>query len=370
MLLLAQTHTMSSRRSQSKVTPVAPPVIPKATVDQIKATDRPYTPGSPRLFRPQPISKRPRLSMSSMPDVDIPPPSSSTKHDADNTNLGKVLETHLTPLLQLQQKLYEESVSSQTDAIVALIKEHEKTYAETMCSQTEATLGMKNELREVHQQTADSRAGLVQRLEMHLSTMTKNRDECLKEMDLQSREFSRLERELWHMKKSSDEHAKEIDSLKNERSQLKESLGGKQRETIHFRQDIQELQKQLTSSRELAVAKSSELHERDQDLEALKAQTQKAMDDIKKGTENVVLEAEENVLNAEKNAEEAQKTIEEVKQEAENTQRQLQDEVARVRAKEVESKREIRRLLEVIRDAAPDKFREEVMKENFFDIMF
>lgn len=51
----------------------------------------------------------------------------------------------------------------------------------------------------------------------------------------------------------------------------------------------------------------------------------------------------------------ARETIEEVKK-SEKTQRQLQDESAKVRGKEVDSKREIR-------DVAPHKFREEVMND-------
>lgn len=54
--------------------------------------------------------------------------------------LGKMLDTHLTPLLQAYKKCYEESVTSQTNAIVALINQREKS------SQSEATLGIKNEL--------------------------------------------------------------------------------------------------------------------------------------------------------------------------------------------------------------------------------
>ncbi|KAK6194294.1 hypothetical protein LQW54_011610 [Pestalotiopsis sp. IQ-011] len=297
-------------------------------------------------------NKRQRLSESATPTRNNSP----APQDVDYARLGRVFDDHLVVHLKALEASFQRTGATQHGAITKLEENLEdklsSAYHKTTVAQSEAIRGLKIQLERMYNQTVDSQSEANRGLESQLAQMTKSRDEGLKQIEA-------LQAEQRKLRKSLNSTKDELKDVESEVSSVRKAMADTKKETAKTQRAF--------------TVKDKELLKREQELQRHKEDSTKAIDQLTKVAERNVAAADKNIKQAEQTADRAERNLEEVQrilEEVKKDQRQLQEENSKLRTKDVESKREIRRLLGVIRDVAPDTFRDEVMKDHFLDVMF
>lgn len=261
---------------------------------------------------------------------------------------GNTSDTHSEALKKALEATYQEAATKQSEAIAGLKQQISETSNEAMTKQSTAIFELRKELEAMYQKTMGAQTQLNLELKNQLVDMTKSRDEY-------QRQAESLKAEPLQLRAA-------FDSKKEEARQLSH-------ETIKLRAIVDKLKVQAERSTEEMAAKDLELQRRRNSGNTFNESTNKIVEEIKKETNRIIEEVnKEDVGAAEKEILQARLSLEEVKTESEKKQRELQDEIARLRGKEIDSRIAIRRLLGVIRDAAPGSLCE-VMNDHLLDAL-
>ncbi|KAI0142038.1 hypothetical protein BJ166DRAFT_597405 [Pestalotiopsis sp. NC0098] len=301
-------------------------------------------------------NKRQRLSESATSTRHNSPAAPGTTQDVDYGRLGRVFDEHLVAHLKALEVSFQKTVATKSGDLKDL-EEHvedllSETYQKTTLAQSEAVYRLKAQLENMYNKTVDSQSELNRGLESQLAQMTRSRDESLNQIESLQAEQRKLR--------------KSLNSTKDELKDAKSEVSSVQKEMANMKKETAKAKAALT-------IKDKELLKREQELQTHKKDSTKNIDVLTKVAERNITAADKNIKQAEQTADRAERNLDEVQrlfEEVRKDQRQLQEDNAKLRTKDVESKREIRRLLGVIRDAAPDKFREEIMKDHLLDVMF